>query len=393
MRSSDSHQRLERAVVKPRDLDTDLGLLWDEDPDGSNLTRTGTRAPGQGAGRRGIGAPQAPERVSARPTVERDPLNSPTQPPPTRRGPNLAAGGLADSERRAPSVWQHEEPRARLRSFPECVDDWDELVIDEPSQRDSAPDTRRPEDEPRDPWQDANDPSVQLREVAPFSVLHKDAPTRPPPPLSHRNVVQEAAGATGLELASDPLASRVEPERPGGVERSALGLVTQRARASRRPPSLASTPIRPLVAPSTGVDPLEGSEGGGPRLGRAPSRLTDMRDRFAVGDYSGALAAAEGVLEGAPAHPAAQHVASECRATLSHMYTARLGSLTQRPVLAVPPDQVRWLSLDHRAGFLLSLMDGQLSLEEILDVSAMSPIDALRILASLVEQGVIALRA
>ena len=57
--------------------------------------------------------------------------------------------------------------------------------------------------------------------------------------------------------------------------------------------------------------------------------------------------------------------------------------------MVLPPEQVRWLSLDHRAGFILSCVDGYSSIEEILDVSGMPQIDALRILHELLVQKVI----
>ena len=73
------------------------------------------------------------------------------------------------------------------------------------------------------------------------------------------------------------------------------------------------------------------------------------------------------------------------------MYAARIGPMDQVAVVAVPPDQITWLSLDHRAGFLLSLVDGVSSIEEILDVSGMTRLDALRIMYTLYQQNVITL--
>jgi hypothetical protein len=58
----------------------------------------------------------------------------------------------------------------------------------------------------------------------------------------------------------------------------------------------------------------------------------------------------------------------------------------------VQRDQLRWLSIDHRSGFVLSLVDGVSSLEMILDVSGMRELDALRILFELVQQRIISFR-
>jgi hypothetical protein len=87
----------------------------------------------------------------------------------------------------------------------------------------------------------------------------------------------------------------------------------------------------------------------------------------------------------------AQRYAQSCRDVLTQMYTSRLGALSQRVRVAVPGDQIRWLSLDHRAGFMLSLVDGSCTVEELLDISGMNRLDALRILFTLYDQRVIAL--
>jgi hypothetical protein len=73
------------------------------------------------------------------------------------------------------------------------------------------------------------------------------------------------------------------------------------------------------------------------------------------------------------------------------MYAARLGPLSRRPSVLVARAQLRWLSLDHRAGFVLSLIDGTSTLDMILDLSGMPRLDALRILLELVQQKVVAL--
>jgi len=127
-----------------------------------------------------------------------------------------------------------------------------------------------------------------------------------------------------------------------------------------------------------------------PRKGAAPVR--DMLDRVALGDYSGALEIAEAILQRDPVNAEALRCADESRATLQQMYTARIGPMDRVPMVMVPREQLRWLSIDHRAGFLLSHVDGVSSLEMILDVSGMPTLDALRILCELAQQRVISFR-
>ena len=124
---------------------------------------------------------------------------------------------------------------------------------------------------------------------------------------------------------------------------------------------------------------------------QAPSAIQDVQDRYAAGDYSGALTVAESILEADPENADARRYTQSCRDVLTHMFAARLGPLDRVAKVAIPADQIRWLSLDHRAGFLLSLIDGTSRIDEILDISGMSHLDALRILLALLEQRVIAI--
>ena len=124
---------------------------------------------------------------------------------------------------------------------------------------------------------------------------------------------------------------------------------------------------------------------------RRDAEISEMKDRYAMGDFTGALVVAEGMLEVNADDIDAQRYARSCRDVLMQMYAARLGALTQRVRVAVPSDQIRWLSLDHRAGFVLSLIDGSSTVEELLDISGMNRLDALRILYTLFDQRVIAL--
>lgn len=123
-----------------------------------------------------------------------------------------------------------------------------------------------------------------------------------------------------------------------------------------------------------------------------PPTEEEMNERVALGDYTGALAIAEKLLVAHPKNPAVTHVADNCRTVLRQMYITKIGPMDRVPMVMVPRDQLRWLSIDHRAGFVLSLVDGVSSLEMILDVSGMPELDALRILTELAQQRIISFR-
>jgi hypothetical protein len=158
--------------------------------------------------------------------------------------------------------------------------------------------------------------------------------------------------------------------------------------ANAAAPSLApedeppDTPTAP--PPPDAMEAMARERGGDP--------VVDMRDRHSLGDYTGALQIAERILHEDSTHSEALACAESCREVLVKMYSARIGPMSRVPIVVVAKNQLRWLSLDHRAGFVLSHIDGVSSLEMILDVSGMAPLDCLRILYELVQQRVISFR-
>jgi hypothetical protein len=119
------------------------------------------------------------------------------------------------------------------------------------------------------------------------------------------------------------------------------------------------------------------------------SQVHEMATRFAAKDYRSALVLAENILAAAPADADAKRCAADSRKYLAEKYLARLGGPTMVPRIVLGRAELRGLSLDHRAGFLLSSIDGVLSIEEIIDVSSMAELDALRLMFELAEQGAI----
>jgi hypothetical protein len=125
-----------------------------------------------------------------------------------------------------------------------------------------------------------------------------------------------------------------------------------------------------------------------PKAPRGPSAV-DMEDQFAIGDFTGAMAIAEALLARDPEHVDALECLERCRTSLRTSLATKLGPLDRVPVVAVARDQLRWLAIDHKAGFILSHVDGVSSVEEIVDISGMKELEALGILAELLEQRII----
>jgi hypothetical protein len=237
----------------------------------------------------------------------------------------------------------------------------------------------------------------------------------PPPPPAAPPATEPPEGGTprstrrpessdGARSSSEPMSRRETPEAMQQIEGARVlssrddvprGTGTLLSLANMRIPSDLPPhpqPEDPIV--TIGVASLD-DDSDLPEEVRAEAgkdRWSEMRERFALGDYSGALGVAESLLEESSTHTEARDYAESCRAVLRQMYMARIGPLNRVPLVEVARDQLRWLSIDHRAGFVLSLVDGVSSLEMILDVSGMPSFDALRILYELVEQRIISLR-
>lgn len=111
----------------------------------------------------------------------------------------------------------------------------------------------------------------------------------------------------------------------------------------------------------------------------------EIAECFALGDYARSLSAAELQLGLHPDDESAKQYAENSRARLETKYVTRIGSLDYVFNLAVPSAQVKWLGLDPQAAFLLSLVDGQTTVAEVLDICQMGRLEALRVFTELLD--------
>jgi tetratricopeptide (TPR) repeat protein len=128
----------------------------------------------------------------------------------------------------------------------------------------------------------------------------------------------------------------------------------------------------------------------------APSARNDVvvwmqaaRELHALGDFSGSLELIEKILQVDADHAEAREYLRQNESTLVAMYESKLGGLSRVPRLAIKPEEIMWLNLDHRAGFLLAQIDGAVDFESIFALSGLPRLDTARILATLVQEGVI----
>jgi hypothetical protein len=257
-----------------------------------------------------------------------------------------------------------------------------------PAGGEPSPDERPTVSPPFDPEEYAKSSESKLAAVRTPSPQALDSATKPPPPPEFDLLEEELPSVLG----GSPRSPQITLPDEGETEEARLRSVFLPSDPPGATRSGSDEPPATRAYPSDYEGDPFGHLSGQASDDDLARQLVNMRDRFSLGDYTGALAIAETVLGTDATNAEANRCADECRAKLIQMYAARVGPLDRVPVVTVAREQLRWLSIDHRAGFLLSHIDGVSSLEMILDVSGMPLLDALKILAELSQQRVISFR-
>jgi hypothetical protein len=119
--------------------------------------------------------------------------------------------------------------------------------------------------------------------------------------------------------------------------------------------------------------------------------LAGAEELHGLGDYEGALELIRKAEVGVTGPPPVGLIELKhgCEGMLLKMSEARIGPLSLVPKLMIKTGDLVWLNLDHRAGFVLSQVDGRVSFEEIFALSGMDRLDTARILAQLLRDQVI----
>lgn len=253
--------------------------------------------------------------------------------------------------------------------------------------------------------------SEAAKPTAPPPAENTPGSTVPTPPPTRPALQSEAKPAPDDVLDSDylvdidddhdepPSQSRISTARPPADDKPADppsahvtpigGMAAIRPEQPTLPPESAPAIAAPPAI--TPADPVDSPQEPPSRRRHGPSAV-EMEDRFSIGDFAGAMDIAEELLAREATHADAAECLERCRKALHSAYTTKLGPLDRVPLVAIPREQLRWLTIDHRAGFILSHVDGISNLEEIVDISGMPELDALRILSELAQQRIIAFR-
>jgi tetratricopeptide (TPR) repeat protein len=221
------------------------------------------------------------------------------------------------------------------------------------------------------------------------SAPHPWLPSQPAAPAAP--AAPPAARPGAKAAAPDPKAKKAKPA----------------AASAQRPPPAPNPPAPPKSpwddGPSLAIPQPETGDSSGGAWSIHASALpnasvsddeTDVwmrgaRELVALNDFSGALELLNKVLERKPNDKDALHLYDVCEQNLTLMYESKIGAMDARPRTAIPPDEIIWLNLDPRAGFVLAQIDGEVSFDDLYAICGLKRLDTARILCELLEQGVV----
>ncbi|WP_426751390.1 hypothetical protein [Myxococcus sp. Y35] len=178
----------------------------------------------------------------------------------------------------------------------------------------------------------------------------------------------------------------VLPTEPEGTQADVLELLAR---------DMVPDADEPVVIPQGDTDEYGVPEGNTQEFGLPAAEseldllLRGAEDLLELDDHSGAVDLLFKAKELAPADARVEALRVRSERMLMTRLESRLGDLGRVPVVRLQPDDIIWLNLDHRAGFVLAQIDGLVTYEDLFSLSGMTRLDTARILAQLLDEGVI----
>lgn len=197
----------------------------------------------------------------------------------------------------------------------------------------------------------------------------------------------------GVPRAPDPIVSA--PTRELGLRAAAAEPLPKPAREPEGTRHDIVLPFDPIDARSAQIldDVDEGAPGEEVREDKTRRRITTLFEKAvewnAAGELDRAVAAVDLALSEDPNSALAQKLIHRNRDTVQTVFQNFLGDLSRTPLLARPLHELASAPISPRAAFLLSRIDGMISIDEILDVSGMPRIEAFRHLCQLYLRGIL----
>jgi hypothetical protein len=220
---------------------------------------------------------------------------------------------------------------------------------------------------------ESSDPPVLVRPAAPQPAAAFDAAwnwSASPPPAGRDQGFDEEAPEPRPSPGLSPQASS------GWDQRGTPGIKIDDMVGPDNALEFVSSGSNPPRSPETDREEVE-------------TLVRGARDLIDLDDHTGAMELIARAQVLAPDDPQVQQLRERSERTLLAMFESKLGHLEKIPRVMLKDDEIIWLNLDHRAGFVLAQIDGTVSFEDLFAVSGMSRLDTARILAQLVDEGVI----
>ncbi len=232
--------------------------------------------------------------------------------------------------------------------------------------------------------------------IAKPSAAPTRAPTQPPQPTRAPTSPQPAP----TQPARAPTSPARAPTSPALAPTQPARTPTSPARASASSSRAPSAPAQPPPAP---MDPvarmlIERLDEEKPAGDEEAARdrvlwlIEYAQAEYVGGDYQTAITAVDLALDQAPDSVLVQTIIQRYVDSLIEIYASYEGDPSAVPSLAMSPSEYGQRALDNRAAFLLSRVDGMLTIDDLMTVSGMPPLEAHRHLCNLLRQGILTLR-
>jgi len=203
-----------------------------------------------------------------------------------------------------------------------------------------------------------------------------------PLPATQQQIPTDSARKAGAKIPSDPPPSK---------------------RKAKAPPQDSPWDDGPSMAIQQDTPPpgAEAEAGGAWTIHQDPMPLPPAEDEelsawtagarelVALNDFSGALELLGKILARKPQDEEAQKLHATCEENLIQMFESKLGAMDRVPRVILPPDEIIWLNLDPRAGFVLAQIDGAVTFEDLYAICGLHRLDTAPILSQLLEEGVV----
>lgn len=117
--------------------------------------------------------------------------------------------------------------------------------------------------------------------------------------------------------------------------------------------------------------------------------LSDVVALFRKGELEDAMELLSTLERDEPDRLEVQGYIELARSKLIGVYRDRIGDPSRSARVRIAPEEIMKFNLPARAGFLLSLVDGQTSIDELIQISGMDPFEAMQLLSNLLAAGIV----